>query len=55
MQPQYNLAQPQYNTTQYKQGPQYNVPRGDRATYRGEGRARGGFECGRGPVTCHNF
>jgi hypothetical protein len=53
-QPQYNLTQPQYNTAQYNQGPQYNTPRGDCATYRGPGQARGGFELGRGPVTCHN-
>jgi hypothetical protein len=42
-QPQYNTTQPQYNTTQYNQAPQYNAPRGDRAGYRGGGRARGGF------------
>jgi hypothetical protein len=37
VQPQYNPTQPQYNTAQYNQVPQYNVPRGDRAGYRGGG------------------
>jgi hypothetical protein len=55
VQQHYNPSEPQYNTTQYRQAPQYNAPRGDHAGYRGVGIARGGFERGRGPVTCHNF
>jgi len=51
---QYNPVQPQYNTAQYNQAPQYNAPRGDRAGYQGGGRARGGFRRGGGTVTCHN-
>jgi hypothetical protein len=51
---QYNLAQIQYNTMQYNQEPQYNASRGDQEGYQGGGRTRGGFRCGRGPVTCHN-
>jgi hypothetical protein len=39
---------------QYNQGPQYNPTRGDRAAYRGARQVRGGFESGRGIVTCHN-
>jgi hypothetical protein len=53
-QPQYNPTQPQYKTAQHNQGPQYNAPRGDCTTYKGAGRARGGFRHGRGPITCHN-
>ena len=30
----------------------YNALRGDRASYKGKGLARGGF--GRGPMVCHN-
>jgi hypothetical protein len=54
-QPQYNTAQPQYNIMQYNQAPLYNALRGDRASYRGGGRARGGFGRGRGPVVLHNY
>jgi hypothetical protein len=50
----YNVAQPQYNTVQYNQAPLYNALRGDRASYRGGGQARGGFGRGRGLVVWHN-
>jgi hypothetical protein len=52
--PQYNTTQPQCNTVQYNHAPLYNALRGDRAGYRGGGRARGGFGRGRGLVVCHN-
>jgi hypothetical protein len=45
---------PHYNPAQYNQTPLYDAPRGDRVSYRGGGRERGGFGRGRGLMVCHN-